>query len=68
MDGDLVHDDLSAIKYNRDVINSTSLRTLLTDDFWGTPLADPRSHKSYRPLTVLTFRSADFVTHSSKKY
>ena len=29
---------------------------LLTDDFWGTPMASHKSHKSYRPLTVLSFR------------
>ena len=28
----------------------------LANDFWGTSMADPHSHKSYRPLTVLTFR------------
>ncbi|XP_062441003.1 protein O-mannosyl-transferase TMTC3 isoform X3 [Rhea pennata] len=26
------------------------------NDFWGTPMSEERSHKSYRPLTVLTFR------------
>lgn len=27
-----------------------------TNDFWGTPMSSTDSHKSYRPLTVLTFR------------
>ncbi len=29
---------------------------LFLNDFWGTPMAQESSHKSYRPLTVLTYR------------
>ncbi|KAH7970797.1 hypothetical protein HPB49_015635 [Dermacentor silvarum] len=29
--------------------------SLWMNDLWGRPMADPRSHKSYRPLTVLSF-------------
>ena len=29
---------------------------LFKNDFWGTPISDPESHKSYRPLTILSFR------------
>lgn len=32
------------------------LAQILTDDFWGEPMASANSHKSYRPLTVLSFR------------
>ena len=32
------------------------MRAVLGNDFWGLPLSDPESHKSYRPLTVLSFR------------
>ena len=54
--GDFVHDDLSAITSNPDVTGyhpeeGTS---------WDTSLLDPRSHKSYRPFTVLTFRLVDY--------
>ena len=57
LDGEFVHDDLSAITTNRDVIGaSPSAWDFLRNDFWGTALVDPRSHKSYRPLTVLTFK------------
>jgi hypothetical protein len=38
----------------------TPLSSVFTNDFWGTKLSDPKSHKSYRPLTVLSFR-ADFM-------
>lgn len=56
--GDFVHDDLPAVTRNRDVIGATSLSQLLRDDFWGTPMGDAASHKSYRPLTTLSFRCA----------
>ncbi|XP_076338542.1 protein O-mannosyl-transferase TMTC1-like [Tachypleus tridentatus] len=54
--GDFVHDDIVAITRNPDVLGHTSIWRLFFNDFWGKPMADPLSHKSYRPLTVLTFR------------
>ena len=53
--GDFVHDDVAAIVNNRDVTGG-SWAALWTNDFWGLHIRDMRSHKSYRPLTVLTFR------------
>ena len=29
---------------------------MFSNDFWGHPISDPESHKSYRPLTILSFR------------
>ena len=54
--GDFVHDDIPAISLNPDVLGTTSVTQLFQNDFWGTPMNDANSHKSYRPLTVLTFR------------
>lgn len=60
--GDFVHDDLSAVRYNEDVTASDadgsgrSKSSIWSNDFWGTALSDVKSHKSYRPLTVLSFR------------
>ncbi|CAH8653817.1 unnamed protein product [Heterobilharzia americana] len=51
-----VFDDVSAIRDNQDLRPSTSLLELFKNDFWGTPMDEERSHKSYRPFTVLTFR------------
>uniref|UniRef100_A0A1A8EKR1 Protein O-mannosyl-transferase TMTC3 n=1 Tax=Nothobranchius korthausae TaxID=1143690 RepID=A0A1A8EKR1_9TELE len=51
-----VFDDVSAILDNKDLRPTTPIRNLFLNDFWGTPMAEERSHKSYRPLTVLTFR------------
>ena len=45
-----------AIQKNPDLLPETPLVNLFYDDFWGTPLTHSGSHKSYRPLCVLTFR------------
>ncbi|RHY12709.1 hypothetical protein DYB30_002520, partial [Aphanomyces astaci] len=50
-------DDRGAILMNLDVrTDVTPLRDLFAHDFWGMNLSSPQSHKSYRPLTVATFR------------
>uniref|UniRef100_UPI00358E525E protein O-mannosyl-transferase TMTC4 isoform X2 n=1 Tax=Myxine glutinosa TaxID=7769 RepID=UPI00358E525E len=55
-DGDFVFDDAEAIVGNKDLRPETPLLQLFKHDFWGSPLNLNSSHKSYRPLTVLTFR------------
>uniref|UniRef100_A0A673ZUF1 Transmembrane O-mannosyltransferase targeting cadherins 3 n=1 Tax=Salmo trutta TaxID=8032 RepID=A0A673ZUF1_SALTR len=47
-----VFDNVSAILDNKDLRPATPLCNLFFNDFWGMPM----SHKSYRPLSVLTFR------------
>lgn len=54
--GDFVHDDIPAVTLNKDVLALTPISDVFRNDFWGTPMADVNSHKSYRPLTTLTFR------------
>ncbi|KAL6117158.1 tmtc1 [Pungitius sinensis] len=54
--GELVHDDVWAIVNNPDVRPGSSLRNIFSNDFWGKGMADNTSHKSYRPLCVLTFK------------
>nr|XP_040240135.2 protein O-mannosyl-transferase Tmtc3 [Anopheles coluzzii]XP_040240136.2 protein O-mannosyl-transferase Tmtc3 [Anopheles coluzzii]XP_040240137.2 protein O-mannosyl-transferase Tmtc3 [Anopheles coluzzii]XP_040240138.2 protein O-mannosyl-transferase Tmtc3 [Anopheles coluzzii]XP_040240139.2 protein O-mannosyl-transferase Tmtc3 [Anopheles coluzzii]XP_049465911.1 protein O-mannosyl-transferase Tmtc3 [Anopheles coluzzii] len=51
-----VFDDISAIKENRDLRPHSSIKNVFLNDFWGTPMYKEQSHKSYRPLCVLTFR------------
>ena len=60
--GGFVIDDGSAIRTNQDLRPETPLAQLMRNDFWGRPLAEERSVKSYRPLTVLSFR-ANFAWH-----
>ncbi|KRZ02582.1 V-type proton ATPase subunit d 1 [Trichinella zimbabwensis] len=53
---DFVYDDIRAIKANMDLRPETPWKQLFANDFWGTPLSHSGSHKSYRPLTVASFR------------
>ncbi|KAJ6636668.1 Protein O-mannosyl-transferase TMTC4, partial [Pseudolycoriella hygida] len=56
LNGNFTFDDQVAIVKNRDVTNGrTSLNQIFKNDFWGNNLTDPTSHKSYRPLTILSF-------------
>ncbi|XP_066524995.1 protein O-mannosyl-transferase TMTC1 [Hoplias malabaricus] len=54
--GEFVHDDVWAIVNNADVRPTSSLRSIFSNDFWGKTMADNTSHKSYRPLCVLSFK------------
>ena len=56
---DFVFDDNLAVLNNADVDSQggSSWRDILVHDFWGKDLRADDSHKSYRPLTTLTFRS-----------
>ncbi|KAJ8006454.1 hypothetical protein DPEC_G00107430 [Dallia pectoralis] len=54
--GELVHDDVWAISNNPDVRPGSSWRNIFTNDFWGKRMSDNTSHKSYRPLCILTFK------------
>ena len=50
-----------AIVKNQDLLPETPIINLLYDDFWGTPLTHSGSHKSYRPVCVLSFRLNYFL-------
>ncbi|OWF55836.1 Transmembrane and TPR repeat-containing protein 3 [Mizuhopecten yessoensis] len=56
LEAGFVFDDVSAIVENRDLRPHVPVQRLLWNDFWGTPMHKEKSHKSYRPLCVLTFR------------
>ena len=51
-----VFDDTSAIRDNKDILPSSPLANIFHNDFWGIPMSKEQSHKSYRPLCVLSFR------------
>ena len=57
-----VFDDTSAIRDNKDIQPSTPLINILLNDFWGIPMNKEQSHKSYRPLCVLSFR-LNYILH-----
>ncbi|XP_074727691.1 protein O-mannosyl-transferase TMTC1 isoform X1 [Strix uralensis] len=54
--GEFVHDDVWAIVNNPDVRAATPVAAAFANDFWGKRMAENTSHKSYRPLCVLTFK------------
>ena len=56
LEGGFVLDDKRAILTNKDLKPETSIYNLFYNDFWGTRLLHNSSHKSYRPLTILSFR------------
>ncbi|CAI4231090.1 unnamed protein product [Auanema sp. JU1783] len=58
--GDFVYDDRAAISENDDVAGRSSLFSVFFHDFWGNDISSPGSHKSWRPLTTISFR----ITHS----
>jgi hypothetical protein len=60
--GELIFDDVHAVERNQDVLGGNHLSQLFVNDFWGEPMASNSSHKSYRPVTVLTFR-ANYMVH-----
>lgn len=50
-------DDHRAILTNDDLDSEkTSVLGLFSNDFWGGAMSRRESHKSYRPLTVLSYR------------
>ena len=59
LNGDFVFDDLPAIVKNPDLSDHSKLFDVLSNvfrhDFWGENLTSSHSHKSFRPLTTLTF-------------
>ncbi|XP_022794710.1 transmembrane and TPR repeat-containing protein 1-like isoform X1 [Stylophora pistillata] len=67
LDYDLVHDDIFAIKENMDIRSEAPLANIFSNDFWGKPMWSNTSHKSYRPLCVLTFRM-NFAIHGLKPF
>lgn len=56
LDGAFVMDDDVAVVKNHDLRAETPWQELFRSDYWGTPLHTEDSHKSYRPLAVMTFR------------
>ena len=69
LDGDFVFDDHRGILTNDDLDPSkTSLLELFQHDFWGGLMSRVESHKSYRPLTVLTYRYLNFYFSELQPY
>ncbi|XP_062508109.1 protein O-mannosyl-transferase TMTC1-like [Corticium candelabrum] len=62
LNGGLVFDDIRGISKNEDIrTDVTSVWRLWQDDFWGGAMSREQSHKSYRPLTVLSYRYLNYA-------
>ena len=62
--GGFVFDDHRAILTNDDLdAEKTDVWGLFVNDFWGGHMSRSESHKSYRPLTVLTYRYLNYWFH-----
>ncbi|XP_014784886.1 protein O-mannosyl-transferase TMTC2 [Octopus bimaculoides] len=61
-DADFAYDDSRAVQKNPDLLPETPIQNIFYDDFWGTPLVNSGSHKSYRPICVLSFRLNHFFS------
>ena len=56
LNNEIVWDDRAAVLNNMDLRPETPVLSLLKNDFWGQKMHLTDSHKSYRPVTVLTLR------------
>ena len=67
--GGFVFDDHRAILSNDDLDpEKTSLHEVLVHDFWGGHMNREQSHKSYRPMTILSYRYINFIHHKLDPY
>ena len=56
LEGEFVWDDRAAVVNNREARWDAAWASLSSTDFWGQRLTLATSHKSWRPLTTLTYR------------
>jgi hypothetical protein len=54
--GKFVYDDAGSVKMNVVVNGNVNFSEVFRRDFWGTPMSEPASHKSFRPITTISFR------------
>ena len=65
-DCEFVYDDPGAISHNEDVVMPLDWARLGRHDFWGRDLIEPVSHRSFRPITVVSFRLNYVMTGRSQ--
>ena len=69
LEGGFVFDDHRAILTNDDLDQEkTTVWNVFLHDFWGGTMRRKESHKSYRPLTILTYRYFNHVFFGLNPY
>lgn len=61
--GDKLLDNPNTLN-NADVMGTSNLSDLFQNDFWGKNIFEKDSHKSWRPLTILSFRYFNSLSES----
>eukprot|EP00727_Mastigamoeba_balamuthi_P005370 m51a1_g14831 hypothetical protein (658) ;mRNA; r:689112-692071 len=56
IEGEFTFDDWAAVQRHVHVNPASDVWGVWRTDFWGTDIKHPGSHKSFRPITTLTFR------------
>ena len=73
------YDDGGGVRNNPDVLNQSNANGLGTgimstwtdvfrNDFWGTSINSPLTHKSYRPIVIMSFRFDAIMTKWIEQY
>ncbi|XP_065837876.1 protein O-mannosyl-transferase TMTC3-like [Oscarella lobularis] len=69
LQGGFVFDDHRGILKNDDIrTDATPLSNLWVNDFWGGAMSREVSHKSYRPITVLSYRYLNYAVAGLEPY
>eukprot|EP00980_Cylindrotheca_fusiformis_P012410 scaffold3046_cov105-Cylindrotheca_fusiformis.AAC.9 len=65
LNGKWVYDDAGSVIKNVVVSGKVPWKEAFTRDFWGSPMKEAQSHKSFRPITTLTLK-ANYVYGMNK--
>ncbi|KAL3927790.1 MAG: hypothetical protein SGBAC_012930 [Bacillariaceae sp.] len=57
LNGKWVYDDAGSVIKNVVVNGQVPWKEAFTRDYWGSPMAEEQSHKSFRPITTLTLKA-----------
>jgi hypothetical protein len=63
-----VDDESTILTYKAVRDHDGPIGTIFTHDYWGTPMHSADSHKSFRPITTLSFRMSHYLYGWSLEY
>eukprot|EP00002_Diphylleia_rotans_P034898 TRINITY_DN7544_c0_g1_i1.p1 TRINITY_DN7544_c0_g1~~TRINITY_DN7544_c0_g1_i1.p1 ORF type:complete len:726 (-),score=116.74 TRINITY_DN7544_c0_g1_i1:145-2322(-) len=68
INGEFAFDDRFAVVENDDSKSTSPVWNIFWHDFWGQDISNIESHKSYRPLTILSFRLNHMLSEDGTFY